>query len=347
MGVRISAHRAHDIDPTFGLCSADQARVMARVAYSDSVSFESAAASVTKEAISRRAAILRSLLRAQKRALSKVDTPIPELRRHLTRIEPFVPGRRKYTEMAPVDANGVPAMRVAVAGSRSDRCILYFHGGGYAVGTAALYRDFLWRVAEAARAQVLYFDYRLAPEHPFPAALDDAVNAYRWVASRYDCRHVAFFGDSAGGGLVFAAMLKLRDEGLALPGAAVALSPWTDLTMSGASWKSNAAADPMMDAAKIPQLALNYAGEADPEHPYVSPIFGNADGLPSTLIHCGSDEILRDDSIRMADKMRSARCDVKIEVWPKMPHVWQLYARILPEGRAAIARIGKFLRDRI
>jgi monoterpene epsilon-lactone hydrolase len=320
---------------------------MSRVAYSDNLSFERTAPSVTRGAISRRAVILRSILRAQKRSLSKVDTPIAELRRHLARIEPFVPGRRKYTAMVPVDANGVPALRVAVPDSRSDRCILYFHGGGYAVGTAALYRDFLWRVAEAARAHVLYFDYRLAPEHPFPAALDDAVSAYRWVAGRYDCRHVAFFGDSAGGGLVFAAMLKMRDEGYQLPRAAVALSPWTDLTMSGASWKANAAADPMMDAGKIPQLALNYAGGADPAHPYVSPVYGDTDGLPSTLIHCGSDEILRDDSVRMADKMRSSRCEVRIEVWPKMPHVWQLYARILPEGRSAIGRIGKFLQDRI
>jgi len=320
---------------------------MARVAYSDSVSFEAAAPSIAEEKISRRAALLRSVLRVQKRSLSKVDTPIPELRRHLRRIEPFVPGRRKYTEMSPMDANGVPALRVAVAGSRSDRCILYFHGGGYAVGTGALYRDFLWRVAEAARAHVLYFDYRLAPEHPFPAALNDAVSAYRWVASRYDRGRIAFVGDSAGGGLVFAAMLKLRDEGLELPRAAVALSPWTDLTMSGASWQSNAAADPMMDADKIPQLARNYSAGTDPAHPYVSPVFGNPDGLPSTLIHCGSDEILRDDAVRMADKMRSSRCDVKIEVWPKMPHVWQLYARLLPEGRQAIARIGKFLQERI
>jgi epsilon-lactone hydrolase len=320
---------------------------MARVAYSDSVAFERTAPSAAKEAISHRAVILRSLLRAQKRSLSKIDTPVPELRKHLARIEPFVPGRRKYTEMVPVDANGVPAMRVAVPGSRSDRCILYFHGGGYAVGTAALYRDFLWRVAEAARAHVLFFDYRLAPEHPFPAALDDAVNAYRWVADRYDCRHTAFFGDSAGGGLAFAAMLKLRDGGHQLPRAAVALSPWTDLTMSGASWKFNAAADPMMDAGKIPQLAVNYAGGADPAHPYVSPVYGDAHGLPPTLIHCGSDEILRDDAVRMADNMRSSRCEVRIEVWPKMPHVWQLYARILPEGRSAIARIGKFLQDRI
>jgi epsilon-lactone hydrolase len=320
---------------------------MARAAYSDSVSFESAVPSITEERISRRAALLRYALRLQKRSMSKIDMPVPEMRRHLTRIEPFVPGGRKYTEMERLDANGVPAMRVSVAGARSDRCILHFHGGGYGVGSAALYRDFLWRVAEAARAHVLYFDYRLAPEHPFPAALDDAVSAYRWVRDRYDCRHVAFVGDSAGGGLVFAAMMKMRDEGLELPCAAVALSPWTDLTMSGASWKSNAAVDPMMDADKIPQLARNYAADTDPANPYVSPVFGDPDGLPSTLIHCGSDEILRDDAVSMADKMRASRCEVKIEVWPKMPHVWQLYARILPEGRSAIARIGEFLQERI
>src|SRR5262249_15432677 len=152
--------------------SAHWALVMARAEYSDSVAFERAAPPIAEERISRRAALLRAVLRVQKRYLSKIDTPIPELRRQLTRIEPFVPGRRKYTEMTPVDADGVPALRVAVPGSRSDRCVLYFHGGGYAVGTGALYRDFLWRVAEAARAHVLYFDYRLAPEHPFPAALD-------------------------------------------------------------------------------------------------------------------------------------------------------------------------------
>src|SRR5690242_8838358 len=128
--------------PNSGRLPAQQALVMARAAYSDSVSFEAAAPSIAAEKISRRAALLRSVLRVQKRSLSKVDTPIPELRRHLRRIEPFVPGRRKYTEMSPIDANGVPALRVAVAGSRSDRCILYFHGGGYAVGTGALYRDF-------------------------------------------------------------------------------------------------------------------------------------------------------------------------------------------------------------
>src|SRR5215470_12588179 len=179
--------------------------------------------------VSWQATALCAALRAQKKYLHKRDIPIPTMRKQLERIEPIVPGKRKYSETTPIAEDGVRGLHVAVHSSRKDRCILYFHGGGYAVGTAALYRDFLWRVAEAARAHVFYFDYRLAPEHPFPAALDDAINAYCWVASRYDCRHLAFFGDSAGGGLVLATMLKMRDAGLALPRAAVALSPWTDL----------------------------------------------------------------------------------------------------------------------
>src|SRR5262249_2334542 len=257
--------------------------------------------------------------------LHKRDVSIPTMRKQLKWIEPVVPGKRKYSETTPIAEDDVRGLHVAVRSSRQDRCILYFHGGGYAVGTAALYRDFLWRVAEAARAHVFYFDYRLAPEHPFPAALDDAITAYRWVARRYDLKHVAFVGDSAGGGLVLATMLRMRDESLALPRAAVALSPWTDLTMSGASWQTNAAADPMMDVVKIPQLAVNYAGGTDPAHPYVSPVYGDPHGLPSTLICCGSDEILRDDSVRMADKMKASRCEVHLDVWPKMPHVWPLY----------------------
>jgi epsilon-lactone hydrolase len=302
---------------------------------------------IENQSISWRAATLRFLLRVQKKCLNKLHTPFPAVRKNLKRIEPFVPGRRKYAQMTRVDANGVPGLQVAVPGSRPDRCILYFHGGGYVVGTAALYRDFLWRVATAARAQVLYFDYRLAPECPFPAALDDAIRAYCWVAARFKPRHTAFFGDSAGGGLVFASLLKLRDEGFELPRAAVALSPWTDLAMTGPSWKLNAAADPMMDITKIPGVAHAYAAGTDPRHPYVSPLYGDPTGLPSALIHVGSDEVLRDDAVRMADKMRSSGCDVQIAVWPRMPHVWHLYARILPEGRSAMDRIGEFLQARV
>jgi epsilon-lactone hydrolase len=269
------------------------------------------------------------------------------VRASLARLAPFVPGGREYTQRAEVDAGGVPGLLTAVAASRADRCVLYFHGGGYCVGSADLYRDFLWRIAAAARAQVLFFDYRLAPEHPFPAALDDALAAYRWLATCFDRRHIAFAGDSAGGGLLIAAMLRLRDEGVELPRAAVALSPWTDLALTAESLRSNADADPMLDPVNLPDLVRNYCAGADPRNPYISPIYADPTGLPSTLIHAGSDEILRDDAVRMAEKMRGAGCEAELELWERMPHVWHLYARIIPEGRRAVARIGEFLQARM
>ena len=158
---------------------------------------------------------------------------------------------------------------------------------------------------------------------------------------------IAFVGDSAGGGLALATLYKLRDEGFALPAAAVAVSPWTDLALTGPSLQLNAAVDPMLDVAMLPALANGYLGGADPHNQYASPLYGNASGLPPTLIHVGSDEILRDDAVRMADKLRAAGCDVEIEIWPRMPHAWHHFARVLPEGRDAIARIGAFLQQRL
>jgi epsilon-lactone hydrolase len=302
---------------------------------------------VTGPSISRRASLLRAALRLEKRLLGQRQWSMPQVRERLARIEPFVPGRRNYTQMTPVDAGGVPGMLAAVAQSRAERCVLYFHGGGYCIGTAALYRDFLWRIAAAARAQVLYFDYRLAPEHPFPAGLDDAVAVYRWLLARFDHNHVVFAGDSAGGGLVFATLLRLRDEGIALPRAAAALSPWTDLTLAGPSMRANAATDPMLDPDSLPALVRYYCAGADPRHPYISPIYGDAAGLPPSLIHAGSGEILRDDAVRMGDKLRAAGCAAEVEIWEQMPHVWHLYARIIPEGRRAVARVGEFLHARM
>jgi epsilon-lactone hydrolase len=286
-------------------------------------------------------------LRVEKRLFANRPRSLPALRKRLDLLGRVVPGRRNYTQLAPLDAGGVPGVQAAVQQSRGDRCVLYFHGGGYAIGTAPLYRDFLWRVAAAACAQVLYFDYRLAPEHPFPAALDDAVAAHRWVRTRFAARHVAFVGDSAGGGLLLATLLKLRDEGVELPAAAVAISPWTDLALTGPSMRANADADPMLHPDDLPPLAQGYCAGADPRNPYISPVYGDPRGLPPTLLQVGSDEILRDDAVRMAEKMRAAGCQVELDVWEKMPHVWQLYARLLPEGRRALARLGEFLQARM
>jgi epsilon-lactone hydrolase len=293
--------------------------------------------------MSLRAELLRLGLRWFKRRAKSVPD-VGEVRARLEAVKRIIPDPPKGTVATRLAAGGVKAVRVSTPRSLADRHILYLHGGAYIYGSPSHYRDLIWRIATAASATVLCIDYRLAPEHPFPAALDDAVAAYRWLLGEGAApSRTAIMGDSAGGGLVLATLLKLRDDGVPLPGAAVALSPWTDLALTGASLTTNAAADPMLKAEQAPTLAAHYLGGTDPRNPYASPLYGDPAGLPPTLIQVGSDEILRDDAVRMADKMRAAGCRVELEVWPRMPHVWQMFARIVPESQRAVARIGAFL----
>jgi len=263
-------------------------------------------------------------------------------RRSIRAAARWVPHPPTGTEVLAVGAGGVPGEFVATAASRLNRHVLFLHGGGYVTGSPALYRHFTWRIATAARARVLAIDYRLAPEHPFPAALDDATAAYRWLAGIADPQRTAVIGDSAGGGLALALLLRLRDARLELPAAAVALSPWTDLALTGTSLSLNAKSDPMLNAADARLFADCYLAGADPRNPYASPLYGKPAGLPPALIQVGSDEILHDDAVRMAENLRAAGCQVQIEVWPRMPHGWHLFAPVLPEARSAIARIGAF-----
>jgi len=297
--------------------------------------------------MSLRAELLRLSLKAMKPRPGRRERPIAAVRRRLRLLEPVVPRPPAGTRTTAITVDGIEAFEIEVPQARPDRCILYFHGGAYVIGNAALFRDFTWRIGAAARARVLFFHYRLAPEHPFPAAIEDASKMHRWLADRIEPARIGFVGDSAGGGLALATAHKLRDEGSSLPGAVVALSPWTDLALTGASLIANADADPVITAALLPTFANRYLAGADPRHPYASPLYGNALGLPPVLIHVGSDEILRDDSVRMAERLREAGCEVEIEVWDRMVHTWHLYARILPEGRNAIARIGAFLDSRV
>jgi epsilon-lactone hydrolase len=300
-----------------------------------------------KAGITWQAKLLCLSLRALKERRPRSEISITKVRRRLRLVERIVPRPPAGTETAVGTIEGVNTVQIKVARVRSDRCVLYFHGGGYVVGSAALYRDFTWRIGKVADACVLYFDYRLAPEHPFPAAVEDATKVYGWLAGRIDPARIAFVGDSAGGGLALATAHKLRDEGCPLPAAVVALSPWTDLALTGPSLQSNAAADPMMNAWRLPEIANHYLDGSDPRHPYASPLYGVASGLPPVLIHAGGDEILRDDATRMADKLRGAGCDVAVEIWSRMPHMWHLYARVLPEARDAIESVGRFLRSKL
>lgn len=294
-----------------------------------------------------RVEVLRFALRRLTKGRDGVYPDVHAIRRNLARIARFIP-HPKHVTVSSVSPGGVPALQIDTPRARDGRCILYLHGGAYAYGTPHIYLDLMSRIANAAEARVLGIDYRLAPEHPYPAAVDDAVGAYRWMLTNgADPRRIAIMGDSAGGGLTFAALLRLRDEGVPLPAAAVGLSPWTDLSLSGATIRSNAKADPMLNPDHVRFWADGYLGGADPRTPYASPLFGDPTGLPPALIQVGDDEILRDDAARLADRMRTAGCAVELEVWPRVPHVWHVYARFLREARQAIARIGKFIGQRM
>jgi acetyl esterase/lipase len=300
-----------------------------------------------EDVMSLRAEIVRLGLRCLMKPTNHPGVTITRRRQQIGNFSRWVPQPPAAVETVYEELGSVPAMRVTTARSRPDRHILFLHGGGYVTGFPELYRHVLWRFAEAAAARVTAIRYRLAPEHPFPAALDDAVAAWRGLrAAGAEPRSAAFMGDSAGGGLALALALRLRDAKDALPGAIVALSPWTDLAVTGNSLQENARADPMQNADDVPFLASRYPNAPDPHKPNVSPLYANPAGLPPTLIQFGSDEIMRDDAVRMAARMRDAGCEVELEIWPRMPHVWQTFASVMPEARQAIARIGAFVRQR-
>jgi epsilon-lactone hydrolase len=294
------------------------------------------------------ARLVRIGLRIVAKPILRANASVEAARWQLRLADRLIPHPPRGTETIAIDAGGVPAERVATPASRHDRHILYLHGGGYVAGWAGLCRDLTWRLATLCRVRVFGVNYRPAPEHPFPAALDDAVAAYRWLlAQGADPKRIALVGDSAGGGLVLATMLRLRDEGVELPAAAVVVSPWTDLALTGQSLHLNALIDPLIPVELAPRVVDLCLAGANPRNPYASPLYGDPTGLPPTLILVGSDEVLRDDAVRMADRMRAAGCHVEIEIWPHMWHVWYMCTRAMPEAKAAIARIAAFVKDKL
>jgi acetyl esterase/lipase len=246
-----------------------------------------------------------------------------------------------------VEAGGVKAEWITPPNAASDRVILYLHGGGYVMGSINTHRAMVARVARASQAKALALDYRLAPEHPFPAAAEDATAAYRWLlAQGYKPNKMVIAGDSAGGGLALAALISIRDANLPLPACGVPISPWTDMEGTGASMKTNASKDPMVVSSGnggLFNMAKAYVGMGDPKNPLASPLHADYKGLPPLLIQVGGTETLLDDSTRVAEKARAAGVKVDIEVWDEMPHVWHVFAKLLPEGQLAIDRIGQYV----
>jgi acetyl esterase/lipase len=245
----------------------------------------------------------------------------------------------------PVDAGGIPAEWITTPEAGHERAIYYLHGGGYVMGSIGTHRDMISRLSRAARARALAIDYRLAPENPFPAAVEDSTSAYRWLISTgVDPARLVIAGDSAGGGLTMATLVALRDAGDPLPAAAVCLSPWVDLEGVGESMTTRAEVDPMVQRESLLQSAKAYLRDAAPRTPLAAPLYANLAGLPPLLIQVGTAETLLDDSTRLAERARAAGVEVILELWDDMIHVWQFCAAMLPEGQQAIDRIGEFVR---
>ncbi len=242
-----------------------------------------------------------------------------------------------------VDAPGVRAEWVSLEGGSGQRVVLYFHGGGYCIGSAETHRDLVSRLCRAAKARALSVDYRLAPEDPHPAAVEDGVAAYRWLRKQgVPARSIVVAGDSAGGGLTLATLLALRDAGDALPAAGICMSPVTDLTKEGESMRTKVDLDPMVNPESSTKYAQMYLGGGDARTSLASPLYASLKGLPPLLIVVGTSEVLLDDSTRFARKAKEEGVSCELEVWEEMIHIWPFFAE-LPEARQAIDRMAAFV----
>ena len=268
--------------------------------------------------------------------------PIPALRwfqMHLER-----PAHPVDVRLEPVDADGVACEWLIPAGASRTHVILYLHGGGFVFGWGNMYRHMVSYIARLAGVSALGVAYRLGPEHPFPAALEDCVTAYTWLLKQGIApENIVIAGDSAGGNLTLTTLLKLRDDGQPLPSAGVCLSPPTDFVTHAASQKY----DLVLHPRAMTYFRQAYIGDHDPTDPLLSPIYADPHGLPPLLIQAGEEEMLCDEAIRMADRARQAGVDVRLEVYPRMWHVWQLNYATLPQAIQALADVARFIQQHL
>lgn len=240
--------------------------------------------------------------------------------------------------------NGLNSEWLTPKGSPDDKLLLYLHGGAYIMGNCATHRQMVSYIAKYSGIKALLPEYRLAPEHPFPAAIEDAVGLYRSVlADGYAAENIVIAGDSAGGGLTMATLLWLRDAGDPLPAAVCLLSPWLDLASTGESMTTRAKKDPWFQPEDMPVVAAYYCNDDEFKNPLASPVYADLSGLPPMYIQVGEDEILLSDSTRAAEKVKAAGGEVEIEIWPGMWHVFQAFLHQVPESKKAVKKIGKFV----
>ena len=250
-------------------------------------------------------------------------------------------------EVAPVQVADIPAEWIRPVDVRKDRVMLYFHGGGYVSGTCQSHRAIVSKFVKNSGVGALLFEYRLAPEHPYPAALEDALASYGWLLEQGIAPgQIVFVGDSAGAGLVLATLLALRDQAVPLPAGAVAISPVTDHTCSSESYRTKARVC-LSPAGMGPACARHYAGDSDLRLPYISPLYGDLQGLPPLLLYAGGDETLRDDSTRFAEKALAARVKVRLQIGEGLFHCYPAMAPLFPEARQAMADICTFIKTQV
>jgi acetyl esterase/lipase len=281
--------------------------------------------------------------------LNGKNVSLPELRRR-TDLSASLLRTPRGVSVRSFSAGTVPAEWIIPRGAPEDGALLYFHGGGFLFCSLKSHRALVARLALAGGTRAVSVDYRLAPEHPFPAAPEDCLAAYRWlVQSGIPPRRIVVGGDSAGGNLALVLLLALRESGDPLPAAAVCLSPATDLAWTGESFRTKADVDPVFPKGSSSSLSsridTDYIGPEDPRNPLISPLYGDWRGMPPILLHVGEDEVLLDDSLRLAERVRAAGGEAQVVVWPGMWHVFQAFAPFLPEANQSIRQIGEFITD--
>ena len=306
-------------------------------------------------------AIKAALIEWRRRQEAAPDATLEEMRAGMDRFGDMT-GEPEGVTWTPVDAGGVPAIwaipaRTAGPGPGTgpgsgdgpdDRAVQYVHGGGYVIGSARLYQRFTGHLANAIGCQVLNVDYGLAPENPHPGPVNDSVTAYRWLLDQgYRPEHLAIAGDSAGGGLTLATLLKLRADGLPQPAAAVPLSPWTDMEGLGETMETHVDRDVVVRAGQLKGMTDMFLAGGDPRDPFAAPVHGDYRGICPLYIQVGGDEILLDDARRVETRARADGVDVQLDEFPEMQHVFQLAAGNMPEADEAVARIGAYLRPRL